>query len=82
MKRPIAAFVIGLLVGLTYSFAIQARVTVATIENMMARFNLATAEVISKSPGRPDRNRSTEETVMAKGSLLERLERDGEVHYP
>ena len=72
------------LAGLLYAWILQARVTRATVEQILTTFNLGPA-----NPGRSDitrtpSGRSTEERTMDgrdERSLMDRLEADGEIHW-
>ena len=78
MKRASAigaTFGIGIFIGATYAFALQAKTTRATVELLLAKLGPLAPTDIKAPRIRKDGDRLPGE------SLIEQVERTGEAHY-
>lgn len=71
----VAALGVGILIGATYAFALQARTTTSTVELMLAKF----PSLIRGSSN--EAATTTAPSNTAHESAMETLERTGEYHY-
>ncbi len=78
MKRAtsiLAALGLGIVIGATYSFALQAKTTRGTVEVMLAKLGPTAPRDIKSSRIPSDGDRLPGE------SLIEQVERTGEAHF-